>query len=402
MRDSFMGTASAFVLGGALALGLSAGQDAAQRQGEAATTTSSTPTLPATSGYVITPDVVDCTEFTSPRHCRTTIFIRPGPSAPKRDVKLQAVLVRGDGDDFVAELSTECAKGCSTNSVHIEVEPAAAVRVTLELPANWRDVWSPQVATGFLGIVSDNNRFDGTPKRLRVLAPSPSYWQWAVILVPGALAVAIAAVVAARLRHDNVTLDHRMGAPSWRASESWSSNLTVGAGLVNGVLALAVVSELTAFMTKASYAVLSMLLGAFVLLAPIVYGVARHRVEVKDAAPPVVTAKNILVPKAPGGNEFEGSVRVFLIAGVLTLWASGGQLIMFALLMVELWRFGALSGPLATIVALLVLAVFTGLLKHGATSMLEAAAQAKLAGEETQDGREGVRRAKRAPGWNLL
>lgn len=404
MRDSLMGIVSAVVLGGALALGLSAGQDVAQRQGETTTTAtaSSTPALPAATGYVITPEVVDCTEFTSPRRCRTTIFIRPGASAPVGGVRLRAVLARADGDDIAVDLSTECASGCSANTVHIVGEPATAVRVTFELPADWRAPWSPQVASGLLGIVSDKNRFDGVPKRLRVLAPSPSYWQWAVILVPGVLAIAVALLVVAELDKAHVQLDEPMGSPSWRASESWSSNLTVGAGLVNGVLALAVVSELTVFMTKPSYAVLSMLLGAFVLLAPIVYGISRRRVVVNDAGHPAMTARNILVPQASGAVEFEGSVTVFLIAGVLTLWASGGQLITFALLTVELWRFGALSGPLATIVALLSLAVFAGLLLHGKRSMLEAAALAARAGKKAEGGREAIGPARRAPRWNLL
>jgi hypothetical protein len=63
-----------------------------------------------------------------------------------------------------------------------------------------------------------------------VLAPSPSYWQWVVVLAPGTLALLVAAIVAVRLRRSTstITLHHRMGSPSWHANESWSSNLTVG------------------------------------------------------------------------------------------------------------------------------------------------------------------------------
>jgi hypothetical protein len=159
-----------------------------------------------------------------------------------------------------------------------------------------------------------------------------------------------------------------MGAPSWKASESWSSNLTVGAGLVNGVTSLGVVSELTVFMTKPAYAVNSMLLGAFVLLAPILYGIARRRVT---PASPADTSANPLLA-ASKSAESEGSVRSFLLAGVLTLWASGGQLVTFALVMCELWRFGLLSRPLAALIAVLTVSVFVGLLNHGYTSMTDA------------------------------
>ena len=315
------------------------------------------------------------------------------------------MLTTADGDAVALTLVAECSTKCSDNTVRLESEPANSVRVTLKLPPDWRRISSPQVGSGFLGIMSDKNpnRFEGTPKRLRVLAPSPSFWQWAVILGPGVIAFLTASTVITRLKAARIGLDYRMGAPSWKASESWSSNLTVGAGLVNGVLALAVVSDFTVFMTKPSYGVLSMLLGAFVLLAPIVYGISRRAVDVVKTDPaPVVTQKNILVPQAQGKDEFEGAVGVFLVAGALTLWASGGQLVTFALLVLELWRFGVLGAPLAAIVAMLVLAVFAALLGHGATSMYEAAVRAKPPLKATAGKREGRKTTERAPGWALL
>jgi hypothetical protein len=162
------------------------------------------------------------------------------------------------------------------------------------------------------------------------------------------------------------------------------------------------------FMTKSSYAVLSMLLAAFVLLAPLVYGISRRRVAPQDAAPPVVTPNNILVPQAAAAEPFEGTVRVFLFAGALTLWASGGQLVTFALLTVELWRFGALSAPLAAVVAALSLFVLAGLLQQGLMSMLEVGLEAKVEGAQvkvtqTRAGvSEEVEVPERAPTWKLL
>jgi hypothetical protein len=390
--------ASTALVGGALALGLSAAQ--VPGQGEGATTPSAVMTAP--TAITVTPDAIDCIEFTSPQTCRTTVFVRGGTTTPRRDVRLGAILARGDGEDIEVKVMTECLAGCSGNVIHIDHEPGQAVRVTLELPQGWRNVLWPHVASGFIGVVNDAQRFEAAPKRLRVLAPSPSYWQWLVVLVPGCLALVEVAAVARRLRAKDITLDHRMGSPSWKASESWSSNLTVGGALVNGVLSLALVSELTVFMTKASYTVLTMLLAAFALLAPLAYGISRRRVVGKEPAASVVTAQNILVPQPDAVDEFEGTVRVFLLAGALTLWASGGQLVTFALLIVEVWRFGALSGPLATIVVALSFFVLAGLLQHGFTSMLEFGLQAKAEREETRPNREGIVVRRQAPTWKLL
>jgi len=382
-------------LGGALALGLAVGQDAGQRQGDAANPASNATLSP--SSVTITPDVVDCTAFASPHECRATIVLRPSAAATVKSVKLSATVMDGDGAAVAVGVSTKCVT-CAGDTVQIDSTPATVVRVVFTMPGDWRGFPKPRVGSGFVGVLTETGRFDGTPKRLRVLSPSPSYWQWVVVLVPLGLALIVAALVALLLKRDNLTLGAAMGSPSWKASESWSSNLTVGAGLANGVLALAVVSDFTVFMTKPSYAVLSMLLGSFVLLAPIVYGVARRRVS--GPAPAVLNPPNPLVPEAATVN-FEGPVWAFLLAGVLTLWASGGQLMTFALLIVELWRFSALSGPLAAIVAALVLLVVTGLLWQGATSMYAAASQAKPKVATDGAKREDVAPAV-APEWTLL
>jgi hypothetical protein len=401
MRDRVLTLGSGVLLGGALALGAASGQEAASRTQDATTATNTTPSLPAGT-YVITPDTIDCTEFISPHQCRTTIVIRPSSSAKRTDVRFKAILVTGDGDDAAATVSTECEKGCANDLVQFSGEPAKAVRVTLALPDKWRDLVPPQVGSGFLGIITDGDKFDGAPKRLRVLASSPSYWQSLLILVPGALALFLTAGVAVKLHEENLLLNRRMGAPKWGTAQSWSSNLTVGAGLVNGVLTLTVVSDFTVFMTKSSYGVLSMLLGALMLLAPIVYGLSARRVSVRQKPAP-----NPLVPQPSTIDEVEGPVWSFLTAGALTIWASGGQLLLFALLIVELWRFAALSGLVATIVAGLSVMVWISLLIHGAKSMYGAAARAPIVEatatpERTQTGERTQGIVERAPEWALL
>src|SRR5688572_1830229 len=155
MRDNVLGMASTAVVGGALALGLSAAQTPAQGQGEGATPPAAV--LAAPTAITVTPDAIDCTEFTSLRTCRTTVFVRGGAATPPRDVRLGAILARGDGEDIAVKVTTECLAGCSGNLVHIDQDPGQAVRVTLELPQGWRNVLTPHVASGFLGVVNDSH-----------------------------------------------------------------------------------------------------------------------------------------------------------------------------------------------------------------------------------------------------
>ena len=390
MRKGLMGIGSAILLGGAVGVGLLAGQETAKQSAENGAETAAVSPPVAASTYAITPEAIDCTTFVSQHECRTTIFVRPSASAPDRELTLKAMLVTADGNAVDLGLMAECSTHCSNDIVRLGSEPVNSVRITLKLPSEWRRISSPQVGSGFLGIVSDKNphRFEGTPKRLRVLAPSPSNWQWAVILGPGIVAFLIASSVIRNLAAAKIRLDYRMGAPSWKASESWSSNLTVGAGLVNAVMTLAVATDFTVFMTKPSYGALTMLLGALVVLAPIVYGISRHKVSVSTSPldPPV----------------FEGAVSVFLVAGALTLWASAGQLLTFSLLIGEVWRAGALSGVVAAVIAVLTLGVLYALLNYGHSSMLEAAMEAKEPGKKVTGGREARTGTERAPAWSLL
>jgi hypothetical protein len=71
--------------------------------------------------------------------------------------------------------------------------------------------------------------------------------------------------------------------------------------------------------------------------------------------------------------------------------------------MVELWRFGVLSAPLAVIVVVLALLVLLGLLWHGAATLFEAASKATPAKTDAAAGqREETGRAASAPSWTFL
>ena len=296
----------------------------------------------------------------------------------------------------------ECATGCTGQTVKFNGKPATAVKVILTLPECWRHGLTPRVATGLIGLATSAKpgEFDGTPKRLRVLAPAPSNWQSFALLASGSLAfvVGLLAAIASSPR-----LRQRMGAPSWSAADSWGTNLTVGAGLVNGVLAIAVLTDTTAYMTKSSYTALSMVLASLVLLAPIVYGLFRREVEVTEEASESADPSAPVSLLAATTKEFEGYVIVFIVAGILTLWASLGQLMTFALLIGELRIADVIGTRVAVVVVILLAVVAVGLPIYGFMAMVEAAKAATGASAtKSTAGRERRNRTAHAPRWSLL
>ena len=444
MRNGMLGTVAAGLLGGAAVLGIGASQSpslsipleqhaatAAAKAGD-----SQPNVVAASTASVLSQETVDCTLFKSPRECQVTMILRapatpppvapiplqptpaaragttkrraaatttvaPPPAAekpPSTDRGLHAVLTDTRGTAVSVELRVECATGCTGQTVRFDGKPATAVNVTLTLPDDWRHGLMPRVATGLIGLTTNAKpgEFEGTPKRLRILAPAPSRWQGFILLVSAGLALAaggLAAIVSsARLRD-------RMGAPSWSASDSWGTNLTVGAGLVNGVLALAV-TDTTAYMTKSSYTALNMVLASLVLLAPIVYGLFRR--EVEGAGEPVDPNVPASLLNAPA-KRFEGYVIVFIVAGFLTLWASLGQLLTFALLIGELRIADVIGNGVAIVVAVLVIVVAIGLLIYGLVTMIEApTAAAAPPAARSAAGRESRAGTAPAPRWSLL
>jgi hypothetical protein len=446
MRNGVLGTIAGGLLGGAAAFGIGASQSpslsipleqhAAQAPAAVPGAVNPLNGLPLALAPAITQETIDCTVFNSARECQVGMIVRapsssppspPSPPAastppvtptrtprarapaangvaaiaraekpPSTDRDLHAVLVGSRGDPVPVNLKVECATGCTGQTVKFNGKPATAVRVILTLPECWQHGLTPRVATGLIGMATDAKlgQFEGTPKRLRVLAAAPSKWQSFVILVSGSLALGVGLLAAIA---SSPRLRQRMGAPSWSGADSWGTNLTVGAGLVNGVLAIAVLTDTTAYMTKSSYTALSMILASLVLLAPIVYGLFRREVDITEQSS-VPTDPSTLTTK-----EFEGYVIAFIVAGFLTLWASLGQLMTFALLIGELRMADVIGTGVAVVVAMLVAVVAVGLLIYGFVAMVEAAKAATDASTtKGAAGRESRDRTARAPRWSLL
>jgi hypothetical protein len=410
MRNGVLGTIAAGLLGGAAAFGMGALQSQSpsipleQHAAQAAAATGA-PTqlnvLPPASAAAIAQETIDCTVFNSARECHVAMILRAPGNSPSTDRDLHAVLIDTRGDPVPVDLKVECATGCTGQTVKFNGRPATALKVIVTLPGCWRDGFTPRVATGLIGVATKAKpgEFEGTPKRLRILAPAPSRWQSLVIFGSGSVALGLSLVVAIA---SSSRLGQRMGAPSWSGADSWGTNLSVGGGLVNGALAIAVLTDTTGYMTKSSYAALSMVLASLVLLAPVVYGLFRREVDVLERASesPDPGAPGLLIATA---KEFEGYVIVFIVAGFLTIWASLGQLMTFALVIGELRIADVIGGGVAAVVIILVAVVALGLVFYGFVAMVETAKAAKGASTtENASGRESRERNARAPHWSLL
>src|SRR5262245_32121342 len=176
MRNGLTGLASAALLGAALAMG---GASLQERSASSAAETDGDAIPKQSAAYVVTPDTIDCTTFITDNACETNVVVRAPQKAPARTVRLAATLTTSTGRPVDPAVLLVCS-GCERDTVDLKDRPAVPVRVQLTFDEGWRRGWPPQVASGVLGSVSEG-RYEGTPKRLRVLAPSPSRWQMTII-----------------------------------------------------------------------------------------------------------------------------------------------------------------------------------------------------------------------------
>jgi hypothetical protein len=124
-------------------------------------------------------------------------------------------------------------------------------------------------------------------------------------LVAGIVAVFIGIVAAAgRLKQH--------GEVVW--SDSWGSNVSIGAGLLTAVLQLSIFPEQTHYLHRSAYSLLSVIFTALVALAPVVCG--------------------LFSKQTAAGREVPATF--FCIAGVLTLWGGVGQLVVLGFAILEL------------------------------------------------------------------
>lgn len=165
---------------------------------------------------------------------------------------------------------------------------------------------------------------------------------WGTVIVAVAAAVA-GCLVAARwvLWPDPSTrpdLGQRIGPASWSFGDSWASTLTAFGAILGALLLTMVLPESGRYTTVRTVALLDLIFGFLVVLAPFVYAATGSPVTLPPVSPdttPVVS--------------YEGRALTFLVAAAITLWAALGEIATLVLASAELSFPGALFFVFATV-----------------------------------------------------
>jgi hypothetical protein len=108
-----------------------------------------------------------------------------------------------------------------------------------------------------------------------------------------------------------------VGGATWDFSKSWASNITVVGAIVGTVLSAKVLpASPTVVATPNGYTALSLLFGALVVVAPLVFTALRSKPSAMDVT-------------------VEGKGWAFLLASALTLWGVIGELVTGGLILYE-------------------------------------------------------------------
>lgn len=344
------------------------------------------------SNFFIATDPVVC-GLVSASECRASVLVRatkPGTAALRAEL--------GSGTQRVP-LTVQVG---DTAASTFAAPAAGAFPVQVVLKGQSR-LLEFVLREGFIGTGSGIG-FDSTPRILRLVPTSPSNWEPRLLLLPGLLALSItfvAGLVAAAGLKDSGGLFSRMGGTTWRASDSWSANITVGASFVNALLAVGVFKDQTHYMSSKTYTLIVVLFNSILALAPVVYSLFTERVRNLPERP--LTTAGIPLPQ-PVVETTEGFVVTYLAAGWLTLWASLGQLFTFGMLDLELMRMGLLTRVSAYTIAVLLGAVVAGLSVYAGVAMAKTPLLAKREAEPRDAAVEKSEPhvAARAANWALL
>jgi hypothetical protein len=246
-----------------------------------------------------------------------------------------------------------------------------AVRLELTAQKPWRDLLP---ASGILTATTASGGAEYL-RPIKIAMGDRSYWEPIAIGATAALTFLGTLVTGIVLRAKKIAPSHRMGSPSWRAGDSWASNVTVGAGLISSLMTL-VISDQTVYMSPTTYRVVTALLSAILALSPVVYSLFRMRTDVSMQDVGVADRISLLQTDT---NQFEGFVFFFLAAGWLTLWATTGQLVVLNLLIYELAHLRIITDFTQGLVVGASSLIGFGLLAYGFASLYRTAKTASIA-----------------------
>jgi hypothetical protein len=123
-----------------------------------------------------------------------------------------------------------------------------------------------------------------------------------------------------------VGLRFHLGTPAWDFAKSWTSTTTLVGGFISTALALGTLPELTQYASKTGYAILALVVSLVAVVAPFVFTVFRTGNVERDPKTGVYSV------------TYYGWVLPFLVSSSMTLFAGLAQLVVFYLLLHEVFR----------------------------------------------------------------
>lgn len=121
-------------------------------------------------------------------------------------------------------------------------------------------------------------------------------------------------------------LTFQLGTPAWDFAKSWTSTTTLVGAIISTALALGALPELTKYASKSGYAILALLTSLVVVVAPFIFTVFRTGHVEKDSKTGVYSV------------VYQGCLWALLISCAMTLFAGLAQLVVFFLLLHEIFQ----------------------------------------------------------------
>ena len=177
----------------------------------------------------------------------------------------------------------------------------------------------------------------------RAASSGTRWWIWLVVFAPLVAALAFVGWCW-RAKPQGSKLRDRLGPANWDFSASFGSTLTVFGSLLGTILSASVLPD-TSSAPPGTYAALNLLFGVIVVVAPFIYTATQKPEQVHQDS-------TITEP------QYQGYVRWFLIATVMTLWAVIGELATIGLVFNEIRAGGSM--PAIVLWVLVVVLVASG------------------------------------------
>jgi hypothetical protein len=138
--------------------------------------------------------------------------------------------------------------------------------------------------------------------------------------------VAVFTWVVAGLRFGEMYPNFPIGPPGWDFTKSWTSNTTLVGAIILTALTQSALPELTKYASKSGYSALALLISFAIIIAPFLFIVLSIRGIEKDPK----TGKDAVV--------YQGYLLPFLLSCAITLFAGLAQLVVFFLLLDEVFN----------------------------------------------------------------